>query len=1000
MSEQTQSRKIHNLLKYGFLLLAALVLLLQMFNFKSSMLKSSITYLRHLPPIVESATYWFIPMVFGAVYSKRKLRFNEGFRAWAIMEVTLLAYYLVFFISKPWHLNVWRFWGILFPILTSTSVLMTGLVFGLLVQPVIYDWQEKFSKKQSLIILIALTLLGFTLSAGTYEMNYSIYGLYLALPFAWGMFLGKVDFSIKQTAIFIVAGILSLGLVIVGVAGFNAVYWSQIMSWRANPSSWNYQFLLNVTSPFIFIIALAAFAFARPAIKALEVKDLDFLVPLIIFMQAPDANSFMSSFKYGTGSRQLNRMITILIMLVIAIAWHWLIERYLWRFKPVKRINRFLYESKSFGAAAEGAFNRLWGWMKYHHHRTNLLTWTFFFILSFASFLVESDNMRIQITTASNVNAVVWLVGTKLGALILTTIFIDAFFTILYFVTTRYWVSLITTSTVVIAWAVANKIKLDLRGEPIYPSELSEVTNADSLLSMIGGQKTLIMILLALAAVIALMVFCEVKFKVKKRGNWKRRGMWALASLALFMTPKWFNHQGSAIYRLNRAFDNKQSFRNPERDIQINGPILNFLNYIDLQIMDKPSNYSKSQIQKLYEKYQQVADQINKTRTNDLSKQTVIFNLSESFIDPYTFPTIKFAKGTKDPISYIHSLKKTTTYGSMLSAGYGGGTANMEWESLTGFNMGSFNTTLTPYVQVVPQYQYYPTIGANFNYSSAVHPFIGTYYSRIEDYKRFKFNKFVYLGSKYKIVDQKKLGTSSYNSDFTTYANGLRQINSRKGGQFINLISIQNHMPYNNWYPKNYYAGKISGDLFDDGSIRTQVATYIMGTHYTDQAVKKFIKQIDKIKKPITLVFYGDHYPSIVSQSYTSKYPVQMHSTRYFIYSNKYARQHGAKAKLTSKTNYVNTSDFIAMMLEQTNSKVTAYQALLTEVHKKLPALTISYSDDTGFTLVDQKGKEVDPKTLTSSQQALLKDYEMIQYDMTAGSAYALKIKGFYTMKK
>ena len=173
-----------------------------------------------------------------------------------------------------------------------------------------------------------------------------------------------------------------------------------------------------------------------------------------------------------------------------------------------------------------------------------------------------------------------------------------------------------------------------------------------------------------------------------------------------------------------------------------------------------------------------------------------------------------------------------------------------------------------------------------------------------------------------------------------------------------------------------------------------------MGTHYTDQAVKKFIKQIDKIKKPITLVFYGDHYPSIVSQSYTSKYPVQMHSTRYFIYSNKYARQHGAKAKLTSKTNYVNTSDFIAMMLEQTNSKVTAYQALLTEVHKKLPALTISYSDDTGFTLVDQKGKEVDPKTLTSSQQALLKDYEMIQYDMTAGSAYALKIKGFYTMKK
>ncbi|MGM9905557.1 MAG: hypothetical protein ACI32D_04760, partial [Lactobacillus sp.] len=195
--------------------------------------------------------------------------------------------------------------------------------------------------------------------------------------------------------------------------------------------------------------------------------------------------------------------------------------------------------------------------------------------------------------------------------------------------------------------------------------------------------------------------------------------------------------------------------------------------------------------------------------------------------------------------------------------------------------------------------------------------------------------------------------------------------------------------------------GAVVGAIMAMGVILGAAGTVmILGAMICGPLGAWLIKQIDKIKKPITLVFYGDHYPSIVSQSYTSKYPVQMHSTRYFIYSNKYARQHGAKAKLTSKTNYVNTSDFIAMMLEQTNSKVTAYQALLTEVHKKLPALTISYSDDTGFTLVDQKGKEVDPKTLTSSQQALLKDYEMIQYDMTAGSAYALKIKGFYTMKK
>ena len=133
------------MLKIGFLVLLGLVILLQMFNFKHSMLKSPVTYLRCLPVTAESVTYWFVPMVFGAVYSKRKLRFNEGFRAWCIMEATLLLYYFAFFAMEPWHLNAWRFWGMLFPVLTSTVVMMTGIIFALLVQPVIFDWQEKFS---------------------------------------------------------------------------------------------------------------------------------------------------------------------------------------------------------------------------------------------------------------------------------------------------------------------------------------------------------------------------------------------------------------------------------------------------------------------------------------------------------------------------------------------------------------------------------------------------------------------------------------------------------------------------------------------------------------------------------------------------------------------------------------------------------------------------------------------------------------------------------------
>lgn len=974
------------------LLAAALFMLIQMYSLKAAANRTHYSFLRFLPGMARNATMMLVPMVFGAVFSKKKVHPSESFKYWIMAIITLIVYYLAFFFKEPTHFLMWRLWGVFFPIIASTSVLLSGLIFSMLVQPYLYDLQHKLSEKQNLLVLSFLTLMGFALSAGTMQFYYSFYGLYLILFFAWGMFLSHIHITRKAFWLSVLAGIISFFVVLIGVPGFNAVYWSQVLGHKG-AGEWNSQFLNNPTSPFMFLMVLAAFLIFRKVIVTFSARQMRYIIPVVVFMDAPISSMFMNGFRI-TNSSAVNKIIMIFVMLLVSCLVGWLYDRYLFKFKPFARAVDYLNQHDSLPELLQTVWSKFSRWVI--NNRVNILTWAWFYVLSFASFLIESDKMRIQINTATDINAAVYLLGTKFFAIVLTTIFLDALFTILYFITTRYWTSNILVSVITIGWAIANKIKLNLRGEPIYPTEINEVVNWKTLVPMIG-KTMLIVIAVALIVVIALDIFLEVKFPIKKKGSWKKRGIWALLSLLLFLTPMRFNHDGGMIYHINHGFDNKQSFRNPERDIQVNGPVLNFLNYIDLQVMNKPANYSPSAINHLDEKYKKVAADINKGRKNNVKKQTVIFNLSESFVDPYTFPTVKIDKSAPNPVKFIQSMKGRSTYGNMLSAGYGGGTANMEWETLTGLNMGMFKSTLTPYVQVVPNYSFYPTIGMNFGYSSAVHPFIGTYYSRIEDYHRFKFNKFAYLGSKYKIIDQKKLGKSTYNSDYTTYDNGIKQINERKGGQFINLISIQNHMPYNNWYPRNEYMGRVSGDLFNTAAVRSQMATYIKGTQYTDKAVKKFIGQIDKIHKPITLVFYGDHYPSVLSQSFTAQYPVQMHSTRYFIYSNRYAREHGAKTKLPTRTNnYVNTSDFIAMMLQQTNSKVTPYQALLTEIHKELPAITINFNGDKGYELINEHGHPVEYKTLTKKQKALINDYEMIQYDMTAGKAYGLKAKGFY----
>lgn len=985
MNENKRSMRILTWLCVG---LAALVMIGQMINYTSALVWTRYgVILRFLPYIAHNLTIMFVPMVFGAVYGqKRKAEFAEIFRIWLMAVTTLILFYLVYYIAVPINFRVWSLFGVFLPLTTSTSIILAAVIFGLLFKAPIINFQAKMNQRQNLLVLTFLTIAGFALSAGTMKFNYNIYALYLVLYFAWGMFLGHAEFKKKTMVILIVLGAICFLFMAPGVHAFLGMHSIQRLK------NWNGYLLANPTSPFMFLIINAAFLLFRPVIMNLRRYQLRSLVPAIIFMNAPISPQFANSFAFTTHSK-LNKVILFLILLIMTFVLSKLYERFLFRRKKVRRLIAYLSQSSSAVLVLEDGLKHLVKWMK--RRRVTLLTWLWFFLLSYLSFVMQFQDLRVEFLTQGSMNAITYVLGQRLLMVVLATIFIYAIFTVLYFVTTRYWVANIISSIFLIGWAIANRIKLNLRGEPIYPSEMGEAVNAKSLLSFVN-QRMLIIIGVALLVLLVLMIYLEIRHPIKRKGSWLKHGIWALLSILLFLTPAQFNHENSIIHYLVTGFGDNAQFKNPERELEDNGPLINFLNYIDLRAMNKPSNYSKNSVEKIASHYRQVAKAINKTRKNDISKQTIVFNLSESFVDPYTFPTIKMSKGTPNPVPYIQSLKNKATYGTMLSAGYGGGTADMEWESLTGFNMGLFRTMITPYVQIVPYFKFYPTIGMQFKEASAVHPYIGTYYSRVENYKRFKFQKFIYLGSKYKIIDQKKIDHSPYNSDETAYVNGLKQINSVKHGQFINLITMQNHMPYNNWYNNNEYQNRIGGAVFANPNLKQQMATYVKGVQYTDTAVKQFIGEIDKIKKPITLVFYGDHYPAILPQTLTDQYPIQMHSTRYFIYANKYAREHGVKAKLQSHYKEVNTSDFIAMMLAQTNSKVTPYQALLTKIHEELPAITINFKEGKGYELINQKGKQVSTKSLSNQQQALLKDYEMIQYDMTAGKAYALKGHNFY----
>ena len=620
------------------------------------------------------------------------------------------------------------------------------------------------------------------------------------------------------------------------------------------------------------------------------------------------------------------------------------------------------------------------------NHKHNLINIVILYTLAYCSFIFMSPHFTSPHMDGDKYTSIFFFAFfVKQHMMILTLLLYYLIYRFFYGITNKFWLSSIITYVAVTIAIVADAIKIYYRSEPILPTEVTMVSAYGDILEMIP-QIILWITIIGIIILTGIIIFCEIKFPQEKL-NWKSRLLGILLAIVIFGSSTRINHGNSIVNAWLSSYGNEPTFWNQEYGAQYNGAIQQFLNNIDTSIMESNSNYSRKRVNKLVGKYKKQAEKINKGRTNNLSTQTIVFNLSESLANPNRLKEIELSQ---NPLSYIDSVKKITTSGLMISSGLGGGTANMEYMTLTGLPVSNFSPTIaTPYTQVVPESEQTLTINGYFKKSTAIHPYNGSFYSRKVVYQKFGFQRFMYLGSKYKIKHKMKIGTNPYLSDETAYQNTLDVINSYKNGQFINLVTMQNHLPYSDYYD-NSEDYQVSGDM-DDGEKNT-ISNYSAGLSYTDKSVQKFIEQIDKINKPITLVFYGDHLPGIYSNIDGNS--LEARETDYFIYSNKYARQHGAKDLKHVK--YVSPIDFIALTAEQTNSKVSPYYALLTEIQKELPTIKVyAYNNGKNPVFVNKKGKTIKYKQLTKKQKRLYNDLKLVQYDLTAGNQYLYKTKFF-----
>ena len=113
--------------------------------------------------------------------------------------------------------------------------------------------------------------------------------------------------------------------------------------------------------------------------------------------------------------------------------------------------------------------------------------------------------------------------------------------------------------------------------------------------------------------------------------------------------------------------------------------------------MDKPDDYSKETIDAI----ETLVDSSKEETTVSAGKEpNIICILLESFIDPYD---VNFLQMSEDPIPTFHSLEQNFTTGYLTVPVVGAGTANTEFEVLTGMSMQYFGTGEYPYKTILKQ---------------------------------------------------------------------------------------------------------------------------------------------------------------------------------------------------------------------------------------------------------------------------------------------------------
>lgn len=288
-----------------------------------------------------------------------------------------------------------------------------------------------------------------------------------------------------------------------------------------------------------------------------------------------------------------------------------------------------------------------------------------------------------------------------------------------------------------------------------------------------------------------------------------------------------------------------------------------------------PRDYSEEEIARI----EKTEEDLPETETEDLPN--IVFVQLESFFDP---TLVNYLDISEDPIPTFRSLMEEYTSGYFKVPSVGAGTANTEFESITGMSMHYFGPGEYPYKSILKETtcESAPYILSGLGYSThVIHNNEANFYGRRSIFPNLGFDTFTSAEYMPEEDDKNELG---WTKDRVLTDEIIKCLDSTEDQpDYVYTISVQGHGAYPDEPILEDPEITVSGAPTE--AKNNQWEYYVNEIREMDDFVKELVEALEDYPEDVVLVLYGDHLPTmdLKVEDLENKYLFQ---TEYVIWDN------------------------------------------------------------------------------------------------------------------